>query len=92
MTLLYDDLVAVYPASPIFEINKVKVNIIENLKRFKNSLIESLKRVLGNEERMVFIRMAHVGWSPREAKSHYLTHCKGIYSQNQQCIFIPNSY
>lgn len=71
---------AVYPASPKVRIGTRDIDMVENLRKFKEALVQSLKDVLSGNKRAVVIRIAHVGEDG---------HCKGIFSERQECIFVP---
>jgi len=71
---------AVYPASPKVHIGTYDIDMVENLRKFKKALAQSLNDVLSGKKRAVVIRIAHVGKGG---------HCKGIFSERQECIFVP---
>jgi len=71
---------AVYPASPKVHIGTYDIDMVENLRKFKKALVQSLNDVLSGNKRAVVIRIAHVG---RDG------HCKGVFSERQECIFVP---
>jgi len=78
------DYIAIYPVSPCLQIGDEKINMLENLARFKKQLVESLQGVLNGKKRAVLIRIAHVGISG-------CGHCENIYQDTQKCYFVPTT-
>jgi len=83
--------IAIYPASPI---PMSGVNLKVNLEVFRNSLVESFKKVLNEEKRFLLIRVAHTGLRKKDVKDpRDLSKCRSIdineSSKEDYCLFKP---
>jgi len=91
------DYIAIYPTSPCQKIGDEKINMFENLKNFRDELVQSLKRVLDEERQAVLIRIAHVGLTKKDIEKVRLEnreckaifYCENVYQYNQRCYFVP---
>jgi len=90
------DYIAIYPVSPCLQIGDEKINMFENLAKFKDQLVQSLQGVLNGEKRAVLVRIAHVGLKTDEKQLindeqilRVVNVCENIYQANQTCYFAP---
>jgi len=95
------DYIAIYPVSPCLQIGDEKINMFENLAKFKDQLVQSMKGVLEGKRQAMLIRIAHVGLKTGqkelvEDKGYYegisnkqIHSCEHIYKAQQTCYFVP---
>jgi len=92
--------VALYPAGTKIDVKGLRVNLLENLAKFKERLSESMKSVLDGSEKQVLIRIVNVGATRRDldrvsssnnVSVRELHFCENVLTSSVKCFFLPST-